>query len=34
MDGGGAAAAKQVYEDQPEMYTQKIRKLEAELVVT
>jgi hypothetical protein len=32
--GGGAAAAKQVYERQPEMNTQKIRELEEELVVS
>jgi Flp pilus assembly protein TadD len=34
MDGGGATAAKQVYERQPEMNTQKIRALEEELVVS
>jgi hypothetical protein len=33
MDGGGAAA-KQVYERQPEMNTQKVQELEEELVVT
>jgi hypothetical protein len=34
MDGDGTSAAKQVNEDHPEMYTEKIRKLEEELVVT